>query len=164
MFGLSYLFTIFKVRHVPQSVECLRIFSEYLLTSLCDKYLWTRSAWRTRGVRRWTTQSQFKPPGTWLLGVCRVRAPGQSLQRGKFLNTLPSLNEFYSLLIHIMASILTVKELLEFLKNNNISEDAVIKVHSWNNEWLLNPVIEAKGRVVEDEEYKEEILILEYVE
>ena len=63
-----------------------------------------------------------------------------------------------------MASILTVKELLEFIKNNNISEDAVIKVHSWNNEQLLNPVIEAKGRVVEEEEYKEEILILEYVE
>lgn len=63
-----------------------------------------------------------------------------------------------------MASILTVKELLEFIKNNNISEDAVIKVHSWNNEWLLNPVIETKKRVVEDENYKEEILILEYVE
>lgn len=63
-----------------------------------------------------------------------------------------------------MASILTVKELLEFIKNNNISEDAIIKVHSWNNEWLLNPVIEAKKRVVEEEEYKEEILILEYVE
>lgn len=63
-----------------------------------------------------------------------------------------------------MASILTVKELLAFLKNNNISEDAVIKVHSWNNEWLLNPVIEAKKKVVEEEEYKEEILILEYVE
>lgn len=63
-----------------------------------------------------------------------------------------------------MASILTVKELLEFIKNNNISEDTVIKVHSWNNEQLLNPVIEAKGKVIEDEEYKEEILILEYVE
>lgn len=59
-----------------------------------------------------------------------------------------------------MASILTVKELLEFIKNNNISEDAVIKVHSWNNEWLLNPVIEARGK----EEHKEEVLILEYVE
>jgi hypothetical protein len=63
-----------------------------------------------------------------------------------------------------MASILTVKELLEFIKNNNISEDAVIKVHSWNNEWLLNPVIEAKGKVDENEHFKEEILILEYVE
>lgn len=63
-----------------------------------------------------------------------------------------------------MASILTVKELLAFIKNNNISEDAVIKVHSWNNEWLLNPVIEAKGKTVEDEYYKEEILVLEYVE
>ena len=63
-----------------------------------------------------------------------------------------------------MASILTVKELLEFIKNHNISEDAVIKVHSWNNEWLLNPVIEAKGKVDENEYTKEEILILEYVE
>ena len=63
-----------------------------------------------------------------------------------------------------MASILTVKELLEFIKNNNISEDAVIKVHSWNNEQLLNPVIEAKEGVVEDEHFKEEILILEYVD
>lgn len=65
-----------------------------------------------------------------------------------------------------MVKTLTVKELLEFIKKNNISEDAVIKVHSWNNEWLLNPVFEAKEKVVEDEEYeyKEEILILEYVE
>ena len=65
-----------------------------------------------------------------------------------------------------MVSTLTVKELLEFIKNNNISEDAVIKVHSWNNEQLLNPVIEVRGKVVEDKEYeyKEEILILEYVE
>lgn len=63
-----------------------------------------------------------------------------------------------------MASILTVKELLEFIKNNNISEDAVIKVHSWNNEQLLNPVIEAKRKVDENEYTKEEILILEYVE
>ncbi|MBO7716519.1 MAG: hypothetical protein J6S85_23335 [Methanobrevibacter sp.] len=63
-----------------------------------------------------------------------------------------------------MVNTLTVKELLEFIKNNNISEDAVIKVHSWNNEGLLNPVIEAKGKVTEDEYFKEEILVLEYVE
>ena len=63
-----------------------------------------------------------------------------------------------------MARILTVKELLAFIKNNNIGEDAIIKVHSWNNEWLLNPVIEVKKRVVEDEYSKEEILVLEYVE
>ena len=63
-----------------------------------------------------------------------------------------------------MASILTIKELLEFIKNNKISEDAIIKVHSWNNEQLLHAVIEAKGKVTEDEDFKEEILILEYVE
>lgn len=63
-----------------------------------------------------------------------------------------------------MVSMLTVKELLEFIKNNNISEDAVIKVHSWNNEQLLSPVIEAKGKITEEEEFTEKILILEYVE
>ena len=63
-----------------------------------------------------------------------------------------------------MVRTLTVKELLEFIKNNNISEDAIIKVHSWNNEGLLNPVIEAKGKVDENEYTKEEILVLEYVE